>query len=237
MTEALYLKDSYVKEFEATVTDVNGKYIVLDKTYFYPNSGGQPHDVGTMDNSTEKFNVIFVKKIDHDISHELDKEGLKKGDKVKCKIDWQRRYTLMRYHTATHVVAKVFSEKAGVLITGNQLDIDKARVDFDLENFDRSIMEDCINKANEIIQKDFPVSHYFMKKEDAVKDESLFKLATRDFIETLPHNIRILEIKDLDRQVDGGTHVHSLREIGKIELLKCENKGKFRRRVYFKIVD
>ncbi|MBU2496657.1 MAG: alanyl-tRNA editing protein AlaX, partial [Nanoarchaeota archaeon] len=90
--EALYLDDSYLQEFEAQVVKSEGKYIILNQTAFYPSSGGQPNDTGTIICNNQEYKVVFVKKTPDGISHELDKEGLQENDKVKCKINWNRRY-------------------------------------------------------------------------------------------------------------------------------------------------
>ncbi len=235
MTEILYLEDSYLKECEATVIRVDGKYIVLDKTIFYPTSGGQECDKGKLVRNGEEFNVVFVKKIGEDISHEVDKEGLKIGDQVKCILDWNRRYSLMKYHTAAHILSAVFHKEANALITGNQKDEDKARIDFDLENFDRDKINEYIKKANEIIKRDLEVKAYYLSKEEAFKDPNLFKL--KNVLPKDLEELRIVEIGDVDKQADGGTHVKNTKEIGEIEFLKAENKGKSNRRVYFKIKD
>ena len=176
-----------------------------------------------------------MKKIGEDISHEVDKEGLKVGDKLKCILDWERRYRLMRYHTAAHILSAVFHKEANALITGNQKDEGKARIDFDLENFDREKINDYIKKANEILKRNLEVKVYYLPKEEAFKDPNLFKLKN-----VLPKNLeklRIVEIGDVDKQADGGTHVKNTKEIGEIEFIKAENKGKSNRRVYFKIRD
>src|SRR3989338_2611371 len=135
----LCLDDSYCKECEATVTGVkDGKFIALDKNLFYPRGGGQPTDTGKIirgnddlnqndsnmckfgdDRISHEFKVVFVGKFDGKVSHEVDKEGLKEGDKVKCIIDWERRYKLMRTHTAAHVLASTMHKELGALITGN----------------------------------------------------------------------------------------------------------------------
>src|SRR3989338_1479711 len=234
MTELLYLTDSYVKEFDAKVVSVkDGKFIVLDKTAFYPNGGGQPNDTGKIIKDKEEFNVVFVGKFDGNISHEVDRRGLNEGDEVHCVIDWERRYKLMRMHTASHLLSAVFNKESGGLITGNQLGIDESRMDFDLENFDRAKMEDYINKTNDIIFRDLKVSISFMPRSEVEKDHSLARLA-----KGLPEGIqelRILVIGDVDKQADGGTHVKSTKEIGKLVLLRLDNKGKNRRRVYFKV--
>jgi len=229
-----YLDDSYCKEFETEVESVkDSKFVVLKETYFYPDGGGQPFDTGTLVKDSEEFPVVFVGKFDGKVSHEVGKEGLKEGDKVKGILDWDRRYKLMRYHTAAHIISGVLFYEAGAKITGNQLNVDKGRIDFDLENFDRELLANYFQKANELVEKDLPIKVYSMSREEAEQNPSLFKLA-----KGLPESLkefRIVEIETFDRQADGGTHVKSLKEVGKIEMVKAENKGKNNRRVYFKI--
>ncbi|MEE9323571.1 MAG: alanyl-tRNA editing protein AlaXM [Candidatus Aenigmarchaeota archaeon] len=235
---ALYMDDSYLKEFEARVESVteggeDKLFVVLDKTAFYPNSGGQPHDTGKFIKDGAEYPVVYVGKFSGKISHEVSKEGLKEGDVIKGVIDWERRYTFMRMHTAAHLISEVFHKDSGALITGNQLNLDKSRIDFSIENFDREKMSEYFAKANEIAGKDLKVKMYFLPRGEAMKIENITKLAN-----ALPPNIkelRIVEIGDFDIQADGGTHVKSTKEIGKIEFLKAENKGKNNRRVYFKI--
>jgi Ser-tRNA(Ala) deacylase AlaX len=235
---ALYMGDSYLREFEAKVVSVtkggeNKFFVVLDRTAFYPNSGGQPHDTGKFIKDGIEYPVVYVGKFSGKISHEVSKEGLKEGDVIKGVIDWERRYGLMRMHTAAHIISEVFHKDSGALITGNQLGLDKSRIDFSLENFDREKISDYFQKANEIVEKDLEIKMYFLPREKAMKIENITKLAN-----ALPPNIeelRIVEIGDFDIQADGGTHVKSTREIGKIKFIKAENKGKNNRRVYFRL--
>ncbi len=236
MTELLYLEDSYLKEFEATVLEVNSdKYVVLDKTALYATGGGQPHDTGKLINEGKEFNVVFVGKFGGKISHEVDKPGLKKGDRVKGILDWNRRYKFMRSHTAAHIVSTVIHNETGALITGNQISEDKVRVDFNLEKFDRDAFQKYLDKANEVIQKNLKTKTYVLDRDEAMKDPNLFKLA-KTFPEDIK-KIRIVEIGDFDKQADGGTHVKETKEIGKLELIKLENKGKNNRRMYYRLVD
>jgi len=206
MNEALYLKDSYLKEFDSIVEEVNdGKFIVLNQTAFYPASGGQPCDEGMMVNEQgEEFKVIYVGKFSGKISHEVDKPGLKTGNKVKCKIDWKRRYKLMRFHTATHILSEVLYREANALITGGQMDLEKSRMDFSLENYNLEKVKAYVDKANEIIEKDLPVSIEFLPREEAIKLPKLSKLA-KGIPESL-EIVRIVNIGDFDIQADGGTH-------------------------------
>ena len=236
MEKPLYMEDSYLREFEARVVSVtkggeNKFFVVLDRTAFYPNSGGQPHDTGKFMKDGVEYPVVYVGKFSGKISHEVSKEGLKEGDVVKGIIDWERRYVLMRMHTAAHVISEVFHKETGALITGNQLGLDHSRIDFSLENFDREKISELFEKANEIVKKDLKVRSYFLPREEAMKIENITKLAN-----VLPPNVkelRIVEIEGFDIQADGGTHVRSTKEIGEIKFLKAENKGKNNRRVYY----
>jgi len=229
----LYYKDAYIREFETEVKAVNkGKFIVLDQTIFYPNGGGQPHDMGKIISNGREYNIIYVGKFDGMISHEVDKEGLKVGDKIKGVLNWERRYKYMRMHTAVHIVCQIINSETGALITGNQIGEHKTRVDFSLEDYDKEKIREYVERSNEIVNKNLDVRSYFISKEEAQKIPDLIKLAMK-----LPdrEEIRIVEIGDFDRQADGGTHVKNTEEIGKVVFLKTDNKGKNNRRVYFSL--
>jgi misacylated tRNA(Ala) deacylase len=234
MTKALYLEDSNRKECDSVVVSIkDGKYVVLDQTIFYPKGGGQPWDTGKITKANEVYTVVYVGKFSGEISHEVDHTGLKEGDSVHCSLNWERRYRLMRSHTAAHVFASLLCTGAGVLVTGNQLEEDKIRFDFSLEKFDRGTLEEYIEKANELFKKDIPVEWYELPRDEALKIPGLIKMA-----EAFPPNIpslRVVEIVGVDKQADGGTHVRNLKEVGHIKLLKTENKGKSNRRIYFTI--
>ena len=234
MTAALFLGDSYLKESPATVVSVkDGKYVTLDQTIFYAKGGGQPYDTGKIIKETEVFNVVYVGKFSGEISHEVDHAGLQPGDKVRSVLDWKRRYKLMRSHTAAHVLAALLNKGTGALITGNQLEEDHVRFDFSIEKFDKTLLEEYLAKANELFGTDVPVRWYELPREEAMKIPGVVKMA-QAFPPDLP-TLRIVEIVGVDKQADGGTHVRNLREIGKVELLKTENKGKNNRRIYFKL--
>jgi misacylated tRNA(Ala) deacylase len=233
--QILYLDDCYLKKFKATVESVtDDKYVVLDKTAFYPNSGGQPYDTGVLKTDIEEFPVIFVAKFGDVISHEVSKQGLSEGDEVWGEINWDRRYLLMRYHTAAHLLSEVIHKETGARITGNQLTEEKGRIDFDLEAYDREALMEYIKKANEIIRQELPVKTYFLDSEEALNNPDFFSLKNK-----LPPEVkklRIVEIQGFDTKACGGTHVKNVKEIGKIEFLKAENKDKNNRRLYFGIV-
>jgi Ser-tRNA(Ala) deacylase AlaX len=234
MTKALFLVDSYLKESKATVISVkNGKYVILDQTIFYPKGGGQPHDTGKLIKGNDVYNVVYVGKFSGEISHEVDHAGLQAGDEVCCVLNWDRRYKLMRSHTAAHLFASLLNQGTGALTTGNQLEEDHVRFDFSLAKFDRELLEEYIAEANKLFGTDVPVKWYELPKEEALKIPGVVKMA-KAFPPDLPF-LRIVEIVGYDRQADGGTHVRNLREVGKIVLIKTENKGKSNRRVYFKL--
>jgi Ser-tRNA(Ala) deacylase AlaX len=234
MTKALFMVDSYLKESPATVISVkDGKYVRLDQTIFYPRGGGQPHDTGKMIKGNEVYNVVYVGKFSGDISHEVDHAGLQAGDDVSCFLNWERRYKLMRSHTAAHVLAALLNKGTGALITGNQLEEDHVRFDFSLEKFDKGLLETYLAKANKLFDTDVSVKWYELPREEALKISGVVKMAAA-FPPDLP-TLRIVEIVGVDRQADGGTHVRNLREIGQVELVKTENKGKNNRRIYFKL--
>lgn len=235
---ALYLDDSYLKEWEATVTKADKKFMVLDRTAFYPNSGGQPWDTGEIVRTSDGtvFRVVFVGKFGGSISHEVNNEGLKPGDRVKCRIDWERRYVHMRMHTAAHILSGVVEKETGALITGNQLGEDHSRIDLNIEGFDKDRFMGYVRKSNELISKNLPVKVSYVPREEALRDRSLFKLAGVEPEKMLPpsvRDVRIVDIVGLIREADGGTHVKSLKEVGGIRFERAENKGKDNRRVYF----
>jgi len=236
MTKALFLVDSYLKESPATVVSVkDGKYVVLDQTIFYAKGGGQPNDIGKIIRGSDVFNVVYVGKFSGEISHEVDRAGLQPGENVYCVLNWERRYKLMRSHTAAHVLIALLNKGTGALITGNQLEEDYVRFDFSLEKFDKALLETYLNKANELFATDVAVDWYELPREEALKIPGIIKMAEA-FPPDLPA-LRIVEIVGVDRQADGGTHVRNLREIGRVELLKTENKGKNNRRIYFRLKD
>jgi misacylated tRNA(Ala) deacylase len=230
MTTLPYQENSYLKEIETTVKEVNDKFIILDSSIFIPAAGGLPNDEGTINND---YKVIYAIKKDNNISLEVDKSGLKAGDKVTTKLDWERRYRIMQYHTALHALTSILHKETGALVTGNQISLDQARVDFSLENFDKEKINEAIEKTNQALKTNQEVTISYLSREEAKKRENLARLAVG-----LPKgikNLRIVKIGDIDEQADGGPHVKNTSEIPNLELVKTDNKGKNNRRVYFKL--
>jgi len=238
MSEVLYLLDCYLKEFDATVESVkDDKFVVLDRTAFYPNAGGQPYDTGKIisEDGTE-YPVVFVGKFDGIISHEVGKPGLKPGDKVKCFIDWDRRYRHMRMHTAAHIIANIIEKEAGALITGNQLGLDKSRLDFSLEAFDREKFSEYEKKANDIVREAHKINLSIVSREEAEQKLSRLTTLAKGFPPEIKE-VRLVEIEGFVIEGCGGTHLANTSEVKGIKIVSLDNKGKNNRRMYFELVD
>lgn len=234
MTEQLYLNQCYLKEFKATVTKVEGRLVVLDKTAFYAEGGGQPADTGDlMTPEGRVFKVLYVKKMGDELYHEVDKEGMKIGDPVHGTVNWDRRYKLMRSHTAAHLLSAVVNKETGALISGNQLNIDKSRIDFSLENYNPEMLKRFQDVTNELISQKLAVNIRWMSREQMEQDPNLVKLMKG--IPDVIQQVRIIAIGDYEASPCGGTHLMNLSEVGNVEITGTENKGKNNRRIYFVI--
>jgi misacylated tRNA(Ala) deacylase len=222
-----------MKEFDAKVLNVEGNKVILDKTCFYATSGGQPNDTGKL-NEIDVVDVFYDQN--ENIVHILEKEpNFKIGDVVHGVIDWDRRYKIMRLHTAIHIISAVIVKNFGnVSITGSQIYPDRARVDFSLEKLDENIVKFIEEKANEVVRMNLPVIARIITKEELEANLSYYRLADRYHYEKFKI-LRVVEIKDLDAQLDGGTHVKSTGEVGSIKIVKRENKGKFNRRIVIQV--
>ena len=231
MTEALYMTDSYLKEFDAKVIEVEGDSVILDRTAFYPQGGGVLCDTGALEKDGKSTEVVEVTKSAGRILHKAPNHALSVGDSVCGKIDWERRYALMRNHTSAHLLSSIFYTRLGVLVTGNQIGTEQSRIDYSMETMDMDAINKAFENANEEIKKDKAVKIYSLAREEAMKIPGVVKLAN-----ALPPSVdvlRIVEIDGVDIQADGGCHVRSLKEIGEICFLKAENKGKNNRRIYY----
>ncbi len=212
------------------VAVVGGTSVILDRTVFYATSGGQPNDVGAIECNGTSYSVADVRKQGSDVVHIVSEAGLQVGDAVHCRIDWPRRYALMRMHTAMHVLGAVFDAK-GWKFSGNQIGTNESRVDFTMESFDRTVFDSLVAQSNELLSRHADVRVSEMPREQALATEGMVKLAN-----ALPPDIpvlRIVEIVGIDTQADGGTHVRNTREVGTIEIVKLDNKGSKNKRVYF----
>jgi len=204
--------------------------VVLDQTAFYPRGGGLVSDIGSLGGA----NVTETVKENEEVFHIVDNPGLfKVGDSVHGTIDWERRYKVMKMHTTAHILCAIVNRETGALITGNQINPDESRIDFNLDQFDREKLSDYVTAANAVVARGVDVRTYFMKREEALATPGLVKLANA--LPPTVDELRIVQIGDVDTQADGGVHVANTREIGEIVIDKAENKGKSNRRVYFSL--
>jgi misacylated tRNA(Ala) deacylase len=229
MTVKLFWQDSYQKEFDAKVVSVNGNQVALDQTCFYPMSGGQIGDTGEI-NGTKVLDT--VKGDNENIIHILEREpNFKIGNVVHGKIDWERRYVIMKLHSSAHVISAVLVKNFGnVLFTGSQIYPDRARMDFNIEKLDEETVKILEEKSNEVVKMNIPIVSRTITVEEAKSNPNLMRLADTSHYEKYK-TLRVVEIKDFDTQLDGGTHVANTSEIGRIKIVKRENKGKNNRRI------
>ncbi|EQD44957.1 Threonyl/alanyl tRNA synthetase SAD [mine drainage metagenome] len=238
MVEKLYLTDSYLKEFRARVTTANGNRIYLDKTAFYPSGGGQPSDMGVVlyGPGSTSVSIIDVEKDGDDIAHTISDGGVfTAGSEVVGKIDWDRRYAHMRYHTALHIIDGVVHKEYQGSITGGQIYEDSARMDFDVPNMDKTMMLGILGKAQDVIDESHKVSVRFLGKEEALSIKELSRTGPGNDLLRKLDVVRVIDIEGFDMQMDGGTHVANTREVGKLSMLNYENKGSHNKRVSIKL--
>ena len=240
MTELLYLRDAYLTRFEAVVTGVRPAgdgapmAVALDRTAFYPTGGGQPHDVGTLAGAA----VTDVRKDGDEVWHALA-EGVGApavGDVVTGELDWDRRHRLMRTHTALHVLCGVIWNEWRVPVTGGNMEPLAARMDFEFDPLPEGFGPRIEELVNAELAADRPIAVSFLPRETAVMDEDLIRTKVSMIPASVPE-IRVVDIVGLDKQADGGTHVRSTAEVGRIRVVKTENKGKGNKRIRLEIVD
>ncbi|MHA2170045.1 MAG: alanyl-tRNA editing protein [Candidatus Kariarchaeaceae archaeon] len=228
-TEQVYARDAYTTQLDATVVDVKPEGIILDRTIFYPQGGGQPSDQGKLISGGSEIPIVALKKQGNVVLHQIDGD-VQVGDDVQCEVDWDYRYKLMKHHTALHILSAVVWDETQAKVTGGTIYENKARLDFDLIEFNKEMAAGFVEKTNQLINEDHEVSIDFLSREEADKDPDLI----RTKVNLLPKSIteiRTVKIGDVDLQADGGLHVKSTKEIGSVSLVKVENKGKGRKRI------
>ena len=233
MTELLYLRDAYQVSFYATVVDTREGAVALDRTAFYPTGGGQPHDTGLLAGLT----VVDVRKEGDLVWHSLDGGPLPSvGDVVEGTIDWDRRHRLMRTHTALHVLCGVIWNEWRVPVTGGNMEPLAARMDFEFDPVPDGFGPRIEELVNAELAADRPIEVQFLPRDTAVQDADLIRTKVNMIPESVSE-IRVVDIVGLDKQADGGTHVRSTAEVGRVTVTKLENKGKGNKRVRLEIVD
>jgi misacylated tRNA(Ala) deacylase len=234
-TELLYLTDAYLREFDGEVVAVDEETndVALDRTAFFPTGGGQPHDTGELafdDTSTAVTDV--VKDKENLAWHTLRPDGPlpAPGTQVRGTVDWGRRYLTMRVHTAQHIMNGIIWRDHGAHVTGAQITPPEGRLDFELAAMSQEFARSLEAAINEVVDQDLPVRVLWLPRAEADLDPSLIRLKAN----LIPRSIdplRVIDIVGLDRQADGGTHVASTSEVGRVRVVKTESKGKANKRV------
>ena len=228
----LFIEDSYLKDFDATILNIDSNKIILDRTAFYAKSGGQPGDIGKIILNGKEINIIdTVYDNKQNIIHVCENSNdLKIDEKIKGKIDWNIRYKHMRMHTALHLLCSLIPYD----VTGGQISYEKSRLDFNAD--DKIEKEEIENKINQLVKDDHEISYQWITLEELDNQPDLVRTMSAKPPRT-NNKIRLVKIGSIDLQPCGGTHVKRTKEIGNIRIGKIENKGKMNRRVNLSISD
>ena len=228
----LFIEDSYLKNFDATILNIDSNKIILDRTAFYAKSGGQPGDIGKIILNGKEINIIdTVYDNKQNILHVCENSNdLKIDEKIKGKIDWNIRYKHMRMHTALHLLCSLIPYD----VTGGQISYEKSRLDFNAD--DKIEKEEIENKINQLVEDDHEISYQWITLEELDNQPDLVRTMSVKPPRT-NNEIRLVKIGSIDLQPCGGTHVRRTKEIGSIRIGKIENKGKMNRRVNLSISD
>jgi misacylated tRNA(Ala) deacylase len=234
MTELLFLRDAYLRQFDATVSAVDAaeSRVALDRTAFYPTGGGQPHDTGSVGDAR----VIDVRKEGDVVWHVVEGALPAAGASLHGTIDWERRHRLMRTHSAMHVLCGVIWNEWGNAVTGGNMEPLEARMDFAFDPLPEGFAARVQDLVNTEIARDRPIAITFLPRDTAVEDEDLIRTKV-NLIPASVTEIRVVDIVGLDKQADGGTHVRSTAEIGRFEVVKTESKGRGNKRIRVRILD
>jgi len=238
MTDLIYHRDSYQKQFQAEVThrDASHHAVELSKTAFFPGGGGQPSDFGTLTTNEGHIGVKRAQRIHGKVLHLLEETASlpEVGQTVEGRIDWEHRYQLMRTHTALHVLCGVVFRDYGASVTGGNMEPLSGRMDFEFERMEQDLVAEIERSVNDEVEKGRPVSWRTLPREEAFQIPDLI----RTKINLLPDHIqkvRVVEIEGLDLQADGGTHVKNTSEVGKISIADYKSKGAENKRIYIEL--
>jgi misacylated tRNA(Ala) deacylase len=230
VTEALYQHDAYLASFDAEVEGLEPDGVILDRSAFFPGGGGQPPDVGVLEHDGAELPVVGVERRGGRVVVLLDGAPPPPGAKVRGRLDWERRYALMRTHTALHILAGVIGRDHGALVTGGNMEPLKARMDFELAAMSADFAEAVQAALREEVAADRPVHVSFLSPEEFASRPELIRTKTN----LLPPGlevVRVIDIDGLDRQADGGTHVAGTGEVGAVHVVGHQSKGKGNKRL------
>jgi misacylated tRNA(Ala) deacylase len=235
-THRLELSDASVREWDATVLAADERGIVLDRSAFYPGGGGQPPDAGVLLWAGARTRIVGVRKGDdlYLVPAEGDPIPMA-GTTVRGALDDERRTQLMRTHSGLHVLTAVVFRDYGAYVTGGSMEPLSARMDFDLPEVPADFKDRVAEASNQEISRSRRIEVSVLPREQAFAIPDIIRTAT-NLLPADIEQVRIVDIVGLDTQADGGTHVASTEMIGRIEVLKLENKGRGFRRVRIRII-
>jgi misacylated tRNA(Ala) deacylase len=233
MTEELFSRDSYLREFEARVVRLDGREVILNRSAFYPGGGGQPADKGSLGIGPVRADVVDVRRQSGNVVHVLDKAIPDTVRDLEGTLDWERRYAHMRYHTALHVLSGVIWRNFEAKVTGGQMRTDRARMDFSFpKEWTVDVVGEIERLTNEALAEERPVKVYELERGEALADPDLIRTQV-NLVPERVKRIRIVEIEGLDTQADGGTHVANTREVGEMGITGHKSKGRQNKRLEF----
>ena len=234
MTDLLFLTDAYIQTFEAVVTAQVDGGVVLDQTAFYPGGGGQPFDIGLLTSGEQSWPISKAKKVAGQVVHFIAGDLPAVGTAVTGQLDWERRYRLMRTHTAMHILCGVIWRDYGASVTGGNMDPLKGRMDFEFETMRQELVAEIETAVNKEVEAARNVRVRILPRAEAFQIPDLI----RTKINLLPEGIkevRTVELVGLDLQADGGTHVNNTREVGPMHIVNYKSKGKINKRIYVEL--
>jgi misacylated tRNA(Ala) deacylase len=236
-THRLELDDQTLREWGAVVLAAAPDGIVLDRSAFYPGGGGQPPDHGVLLWGGVQTRIVDARKGDEVYLLPLDGDPLPPvGTAVRGAVEDARRSALMRTHSGLHVLCGVVFRDFGALVTGGNMEPLSARMDFNLESVPPGFKETVEDACNAELRLDRRIVVRELPREEAFQIPDIIRTATNLIPEDVKE-VRIVDIVGLDQQADGGTHVASTSQVGRISVVKVENKGKGFRRLRIAVSD
>jgi misacylated tRNA(Ala) deacylase len=236
-THRLELDDQTLREWDAVVLESGPEGIVLDRSAFYPGGGGQPPDEGVLLWGGVQTRIVGARKGDDLYLIPAEGDPLPPpGTSVRGAVEDERRTALMRTHSGLHVLCGVVFRDYGALVTGGNMEPLTARMDFDLPELPPGFRDAVEAACNAEVGNDRRIDARVLPRADAFAIPDIIRTAT-NLVPPEVADVRIIDIVGLDQQADGGTHVASTAQIGKIQVTKIENKGKGFRRLRIRIAD